>query len=72
MCDTTNHKSNGLGPKTFNEFCKYIVYILDDIIVLYYQMFYNIADCEALMHPPNAKVVFGNITPLLMLHLTSK
>ena len=33
MCDADCHKSYGLRPISFNEVCKCVAYILDDMIV---------------------------------------
>ena len=42
MCDVTNYKSYGLGLAAANEVRKYIVYIIDNIIVFFYQWLYKI------------------------------
>ena len=42
MGDETNHKLYSLVLTAITKFCKIVVYILDDIIVLFYQCLYDI------------------------------
>ena len=57
MCNETNNKYYGLVTTAVNELRQRKVYIIDSIIVLFYQCFYNIGDIGSLIHPQNAKVV---------------
>ena len=63
MFDLTNHKSNGLVITSYNEVCKRIVYILDNINVYFYWWFYDTAAI-------NTKVVSSKSPPLLLQHIT--
>ena len=42
MCDPNNHKSYGLGLTVVTEVYNIVFYILENIIVIFYQRLYNI------------------------------
>ena len=65
-------KIDGLVLTAFNEVRKCIVYILDDIIVFFYQWLYNAAAYSYLIHPLDTKYFSGNASPLLLLNMTYK
>ena len=48
MCDVTSHNSFGSGPTAVTEVRKCVVYILDKIIVFFYQRLYNMLPLVAL------------------------
>ena len=65
MCNNaTKHKSYGTGLTAFNKVHKRTVYILRDIIIFFYRWFYDTAARGSLMESPNAKAVYGNISPV--------
>ena len=59
MRDATNNKSYVLVLKAFKEGRKHIGYILDNIIVFFYEQFYDTESCASLIQLPNPKSVYG-------------
>ena len=72
MCVETNNNSYGFGLTPFNGVRKSIFYMLASIFVIFYQWFYDAVVCGSLMQPPNVKAVYGNISPLLLIHMNYK
>ena len=73
MCDPTNHESYGQGLKAVTDVHNRVVYMLDDIIVIFQRWLYNILCARgSLMQPPVTKAVSGNVSPMQLLLIAYK